>query len=131
MRNLGAMGALLVIFVGSFYMGKATSDQIQTGTKVTNNESFKKEEKINPFKGEAFKGERKGQKEKSRGPQSVSHEELRKERILKISDFINKGPYKKMAELMKLSPEQKEGNFLLRLIIALEADSISHEDFEE
>ncbi len=25
MRNLGAWGALLVIFVGSFYMGKATS----------------------------------------------------------------------------------------------------------
>ena len=25
MRNLGAWGALLVIFVGSFYMGKATT----------------------------------------------------------------------------------------------------------
>ena len=27
MRNLSALGALLVIFVGSFYMGRATSHQ--------------------------------------------------------------------------------------------------------
>ena len=44
MRNLGAWGALLVIFVGSFYMGKATTYH-EDPNKTSSKEALRKDKR--------------------------------------------------------------------------------------
>jgi len=125
MRNLGALGALLVIFVGSFYMGKATS--YQKGVKVTKKVRSIKEDKQNLKREEPQK---KKSNEKNRVPQSISNKELEGGNVFAISDFLKKEPYLKMAKLMKVKEGEEVKNPLLRVIVALEeADSIDHETF--
>ena len=119
MRNLSALGALLVIFVGSFYMGRATSHQ----KDVIMVSSQKKKQK--PLLKKSIK---------KRAPQSVS---LPKENIEelkrmpskeKITYFLRQKKYKEIMTLMEF--EKDEPTPLLEIIIGLEEDSIiSHDHF--
>ena len=119
MRNLSALGALLVIFVGSFYMGRATSHQ--KDVKVVS--SHKKKQKP-PLKKNV----------KRRAPQSVQLDKGKVEELKrmpskeKVTYFMRQKKYKEIMDLMEL--ENVESTPLLEIIIGLEEDSvISHDHF--
>tara|TARA_B100000683_G_scaffold254217_1_gene272629 strand:- start:368 stop:1330 length:963 start_codon:yes stop_codon:yes gene_type:complete len=123
MRNLGAWGALLVIFVGSFYMGKATSYR---GANL----SVKKEPLRKDKRKAESKRSHKKRKEYDRGPQSIKENSLKREKLKTISQFIKKEPYLKIAKIMKIKKGHEEKDPILNVIISLEeSSSISHEDF--
>ena len=125
MRNLGAWGALLVIFVGSFYMGKATTYH-EDPNKTSSKEALRKD-KRNAKSKSAFNKKEKGH---NRYPQSIKTSGLAGEKLKTISQFIKKEPYQKMAKIMKVKEGSEEKNPILRVIISLEeSSSISHEDF--
>ena len=125
MRNLGTWGALLVIFVGSFYMGKAKT--YQKDSHLTVDKDSIKSQKRRAESKNVF-----NQKEKryKRTPQSIKVQDLHHRKIKTISQFIKKEPYLKMAKIMKVKEGSEEKNPILRVIISLEeSSSISHEDF--
>lgn len=124
MRNLGAWGALLVIFVGSFYMGKARTYQNSVNLNLQ-----KEVSKKNKRSADSKKSYKK-RMEYKRNPQSIKSQELGGLKIKTISEFIKKEPYLKMAKIMKVKQGHEEKNPILRVIISLEeSNSISHEDF--
>ena len=122
MRNLGAWGALLVIFVGSFYMGKARTYQNSVNLNLQKEMSKKNKRSADS------KRSYKKRMEYKRNPQSIKAQELGGSKIKTISEFIKKEPYLKMAKIMKVKQGREEKNPILRVIISLEeSNSISRE----
>jgi hypothetical protein len=127
MKNLGTMSALLVIFVGSFYIGKSTSDQKKSKVSIVSEKKLKKNKKLL----------------KKRDPQSVFVDQKEsKEQVFKrlknknvkeqMSYFLEKDKYKEMMSIMELEKEDKKTNPLIVMIIGLEESSIvSHNRFTE
>ena len=130
MKILGTMSALLVIFVGSFYIGKATSDQKKNKVSIASEKKIKENKRSKKLL-------------KKRDPQSVSvdHKES-KEQVLKklknkdvkeqMSYFLKKDKYKEMISIIELEKEDRKMNPLIVMIIGLEESStVSHNHFTE
>ncbi len=90
MRNLGAWGALLVIFVGSFYMGKATTYH-KDPNKTASKEALRKD-KRNAKSKSAFNKKEKGH---NRYPQSIKTSGLAGEKLKNYFSIYKKGTLSK------------------------------------
>jgi hypothetical protein len=130
MKNLGTMSALLVIFVGAFYIGKSTSGQKKNKVSIIYEKKFKENKrskkllkKRNP---QSFSGDQKEPKEQAL--KKLKNKDVKEQ----ISYFLKKDKYKEMMSIMELEKEDRKTHPLIVMIIGLEESSIvSHNRFIE